>query len=63
MDFTISDEMKMVTEAVGKFVREKVQPLECETEENEEIPADKLAAVRTEAGVYVSFSVPYWPIL
>ncbi|MEY8883423.1 acyl-CoA dehydrogenase family protein [Donghicola sp. XS_ASV15] len=49
MDFTISDEMKMVTEAVGKFVREKVQPLECETEENAEIPADKLAAVRAEA--------------
>ncbi|HWL55618.1 MAG TPA: acyl-CoA dehydrogenase [Paracoccus sp. (in: a-proteobacteria)] len=49
MDFAISDEMKMVTEAIGRFVREKVQPLEQETEENARIPADKLAAVRAEA--------------
>ncbi|MBL3552469.1 acyl-CoA dehydrogenase family protein [Rhodovulum sulfidophilum] len=49
MDFTISDEMKMVTEAVGRFVREKVQPLEQETEANAQIPPEKLAAVRAEA--------------
>ncbi|WP_372836984.1 acyl-CoA dehydrogenase family protein, partial [Puniceibacterium confluentis] len=49
MDFTISDEMKMVTEAVGRFVREKVQPLEVETEEAAAIPADRLVTVRTEA--------------
>ncbi|WP_146591130.1 acyl-CoA dehydrogenase family protein [Puniceibacterium confluentis] len=49
MDFTISDEMKMVTEAVGRFVREKVQPLEVETEEAAAIPADRLATVRAEA--------------
>ncbi|KMK64778.1 acyl-CoA dehydrogenase family protein [Puniceibacterium sp. IMCC21224] len=49
MDFTISDEMKMVTEAVGRFVREKVQPLEAETEEAAAIPADRLARVRAEA--------------
>ncbi|WP_414896594.1 acyl-CoA dehydrogenase family protein [Rhodovulum sp. YEN HP10] len=49
MDFTISDEMKMVTEAVGRFVREKVQPLEQETEANAQIPPEKLAAVKAEA--------------
>ncbi|MBK5925593.1 acyl-CoA dehydrogenase [Rhodovulum sulfidophilum] len=49
MDFTISDEMKMVTEAVGRFVREKVQPLEQETEANAQIPPEKLAAIRAEA--------------
>ncbi|RAP40488.1 acyl-CoA dehydrogenase [Rhodovulum viride] len=49
MDFTISDEMKMVTEAVARFVREKVQPLEQETEANAQIPPEKLAAVRAEA--------------
>ncbi|TDX24287.1 acyl-CoA dehydrogenase family protein [Rhodovulum visakhapatnamense] len=49
MDFTISDEMKMVTEAVGRFVREKVQPLEQETEADARIPPEKLAAVRAEA--------------
>ncbi|SNR86260.1 acyl-CoA dehydrogenase family protein [Puniceibacterium sediminis] len=49
MDFTISDEMKMVTEAVGRFVREKVQPLEAETEETTVIPADKLSRVKAEA--------------
>lgn len=49
MDFTISDEMKMVAEALQRFVRERVQPLEQETEEAACIPADKLAAVRGEA--------------
>jgi len=49
MDFTISDEMKMVTDTVGQFIREKVQPLEAETEANAAIPADKLAAVKAEA--------------
>ncbi|PTW44537.1 acyl-CoA dehydrogenase family protein [Rhodovulum kholense] len=49
MDFKISDEMKMVTEAVARFVREKVQPLEQETEANAQIPPEKLAAVRAEA--------------
>ena len=49
MDFTISEEMKMVTDAVGRFVREKVQPLEQETEEAAKIPPEKLAAVKAEA--------------
>lgn len=49
MDFMISDEMKMVTDAVGRFVREKVQPLEQETEAEARIPPEKLAAVRAEA--------------
>ncbi|EPX85649.1 acyl-CoA dehydrogenase family protein [Salipiger mucosus] len=49
MDFTTSDEMKMVTEAVGRFVREKVQPLEMETEEAAAVPPEKLAAVKAEA--------------
>ena len=49
MDFTISEEMKMVTDGVGRFVREKVQPLEQETEEAAKIPPEKLAAVKAEA--------------
>ncbi|MCD1617736.1 acyl-CoA dehydrogenase family protein [Salipiger marinus] len=49
MDFTISDEMKMVTEAVGRFVREKVQPLEAVTEETGQIPPDALTALKAEA--------------
>ncbi|MEI4472884.1 acyl-CoA dehydrogenase family protein [Frigidibacter sp. MR17.24] len=49
MDFAISDEMKMVTEAVGRFVREKVQPLEQATEEAAKIPPEALAKVRGEA--------------
>jgi len=49
MDFTISDEMKMVTEAVGRFVREKVQPLETVTEETGQIPPEALAALKAEA--------------
>ncbi|RRH69003.1 acyl-CoA dehydrogenase family protein [Falsigemmobacter faecalis] len=49
MDFSISDEMKMITDVVERFVREKVQVLEVETEENACIPADKLAQVRQEA--------------
>ncbi|TFF22015.1 acyl-CoA dehydrogenase [Jiella endophytica] len=49
MDFTISDEMRMVTEAVDRFVREKVQPLEVETEEAGRIPKGRLAAVQAEA--------------
>ncbi|SOC10802.1 acyl-CoA dehydrogenase/acyl-CoA dehydrogenase [Rhodobacter sp. JA431] len=49
MDFTVSDEMRMVTEAVGRFVREKVQPLEQATEEAAKIPPEKLAAVKAEA--------------
>lgn len=49
MDFTISDEMKLVIEAVARFIREKVQPLEQETEEAARIPPQKLAAVRAEA--------------
>lgn len=49
MDFTISDEMRMVTEAVARFVREKVQPLEMETDEAAEIPPAKLAALKAEA--------------
>ncbi|WP_172329601.1 acyl-CoA dehydrogenase family protein [Mangrovicoccus sp. HB161399] len=49
MDFTISDEMKMVTETVGQFIRDKVQPLEAETEANAEIPPAKLAEVKAEA--------------
>ena len=49
MDFSISEEMKMVTDAVGRFLREKVQPLEQETEVNAPIPADKLAALKAVA--------------
>ncbi len=49
MDFTISDEMKMVIETVGQFIRDKVQPLEAETEANAEIPPAKLAQVKAEA--------------
>ena len=49
MDFTISDEMKMVTEAVGRFVREKVQPLETVTEETGQIPPEALATLKAEA--------------
>lgn len=49
MDFTISDEMKMVTEAVGRFVREKVQPLETVTEETGQIPPEALTALKAEA--------------
>ncbi|TYC61917.1 acyl-CoA dehydrogenase [Rhodobacterales bacterium] len=49
MDFSISDEMKMVTEAIGRFVREKVQPLETVTEEDAQIPPEALARVKAEA--------------
>ena len=49
MDFTISDEMKMITEAVSRFVRDKVQPLEHVTEETGTIPPEKLAALKAEA--------------
>ncbi|MBT9386638.1 acyl-CoA dehydrogenase family protein [Pseudooceanicola sp. CBS1P-1] len=49
MEFAISEEMKMVTDAVGRFVREKVQPLEQATEDAAQIPPAQLAAVRAEA--------------
>src|SRR5690606_36091661 len=45
----IDDETRMVVETVRRFVTEKVQPLEVETEETGVIPADRLAALKKEA--------------
>ncbi|MGO4852335.1 acyl-CoA dehydrogenase family protein [Phaeovulum sp. W22_SRMD_FR3] len=49
MDFSQSDDIRMITDAVGRFVRDKVQPLEMETEEAAQIPPAKLATVKAEA--------------
>ena len=45
----MTDECRMIVETVRRFVREKVQPLETETEETGVVPADKLAALKAEA--------------
>ncbi|MCG6121614.1 MAG: acyl-CoA dehydrogenase family protein [Microvirga sp.] len=45
----VSDEIRMVVDTVRRFVREKVQPLEMEVEENAAIPQDKLATLKREA--------------
>lgn len=49
MDFSLSDETRMVVDTVRRFVRDKVQPLEQETEELGRVPPDKLAPLKAEA--------------
>ncbi len=49
MDFEIPEETRMVVETVRRFVTEKVQPLEAETEETAVIPPEALARVKAEA--------------
>ncbi len=49
MDFSLSDETRMVVETVARFVREKVQPLEQETETLGRVPPEKLAPLKAEA--------------
>ncbi len=45
----MTDESRMIVETVRRFVREKVQPLETETEATGVVPPDKLAALKAEA--------------
>lgn len=49
MDFSLSDETRMVVETIRRFVRDKVQPLEEETEILGRVPPDKLAPLKAEA--------------
>ncbi|WP_296578224.1 acyl-CoA dehydrogenase family protein [Xanthobacter sp.] len=49
MDFSLSDETRMVVDTVRRFVRDKVQPLEQETEELGRVPPDKLGPLKAEA--------------
>lgn len=49
MDFSLSDETRMVVDTVSRFVRDKVQPLEQETEELGRVPPEKLAPLKAEA--------------
>ncbi|TVR07042.1 MAG: acyl-CoA dehydrogenase [Salinarimonadaceae bacterium] len=45
----VSDEIRMVVDTIGRFIREKVQPLEMEVEESAAIPQEKLAILKREA--------------
>ena len=45
----MTDECRMIVDTVRRFVREKVQPLEAETEETGVVPPDRLAALKAEA--------------
>ncbi len=49
MDFSLSDETRMVVDTVRRFVRDKVQPLEQETETLGRVPPEKLAPLKAEA--------------
>jgi acyl-CoA dehydrogenase len=49
LDFTMTDDRRMLVDTVRKFVENDVQPLEQEVEELAKIPDDKLRAVRSKA--------------
>src|SRR3546814_13102579 len=49
MDFSISEESRMLVDTVRRFVQEKVQPLEGEVEKLGRIPDEKLTALKSEA--------------
>src|SRR3546814_19394495 len=49
MDFSISEESRMLVDTVRRFVQEKVQPLEGEVEKLGRIPDEKLKALKSEA--------------
>ncbi|MSO53892.1 MAG: acyl-CoA dehydrogenase [Rhodospirillales bacterium] len=49
VDFTISDETRLLVETVGKFVKAELQPLESEVEEQSRVPPDKLKVVKAKA--------------
>lgn len=49
MDFSISEESRMLVDTVRRFVQEKVQPLEGEVEHLGRIPDEKLKALKSEA--------------
>ncbi len=49
MDFSLSDETRMVVDTVRRFVQDKVQPLEQETEDLGRVPPEKLAPLKAEA--------------
>jgi acyl-CoA dehydrogenase len=49
LDFTMTDERRILVDTVRKFVENDVQPLEQEVEELAKIPEDKLRAIRSKA--------------
>jgi acyl-CoA dehydrogenase len=49
IDFSIPEEIRALTETVGRFVASEVQPLEAEVEELAAVPPDKLREVRGKA--------------
>src|SRR3546814_19746263 len=49
MDFSISEESRMLVDTVRRFVQEKVQPLEGEVEKLGRIPDETLKALKSEA--------------
>jgi acyl-CoA dehydrogenase len=49
LDFTMTDDRRMLVDTVRKFVENEVRPLEQEVEELAKIPEDKLRALRSKA--------------
>jgi len=49
LDFTMTDDRRLLVETVRKFVTAEVQPLEAEVEELARIPDDKLHVLRSKA--------------
>ncbi|GAA0485485.1 acyl-CoA dehydrogenase family protein [Salinibacillus aidingensis] len=56
MDFTLSEEIEFLRENVRKFVKEEVEPVAMEIEENNEIP-EKIIEQSKEMGLF-SLSIP-----
>jgi len=49
IDFSLSDESRLIVETVRRFVETELWPLEAEVEQTGQIPADALAAVKAKA--------------